>query len=145
LIVLFPALGGLGWEGLQRYRFRTQAERLDAAIRAFQARAVFIGEEGRPLPQASGRAIPPYFKLQTETVEAWNFHYRAWTLKAVFVDPKGLWHPLRVDIQLGQGRNLVLRSPEVFVFWHDTPPTSFEADFSEALQGFTYGEGRAHP
>src|SRR5690348_8239009 len=92
LILLFPALGCLGWEFLQRYRFRSEAERLDSALRAFQARAVYIGEEGRPLPLASGRSSPPYFKLEPESVDGWSYRYRSWTLKAVFVDSLGHWH-----------------------------------------------------
>jgi hypothetical protein len=145
VIVLFPVLGIGGWELLQRYRFKSGSERLDAAVRGFQARAVYIGEEGKPLPLASGRVSPPYFKLQTEALEGWYYRYRSWILNAVFVDSKGLWHPLRVDIQIGQGREVILRSPEVFVYWTDTPPTSFDAEFIQALQGFNYGEGRPHP
>jgi len=145
LIVLFPVLGGLGWESLQRYRFRTQSERLDAAIRTFRVGAVYIGEAGRPLPLASGRSSPPYFKLDPESVDGWNFHNRTWTLKAVFVDSRGLWHPLRLNIQIEQQRHLILGSPQVFVFWMDSPPESFHADFSEALRGFSYAEGSRQP
>jgi hypothetical protein len=155
LIVLALVLGGLAWEFLQRSRFRTESERLDAVVRAFQARAVLIGDDGKPLPLESGRTSLPYFELETGVLEAesashalWSLQSSAsptWTLNAVFVDAKSLQYPVSVMIVLVQPRKLLLRSPMVVVFWTGSPPPSFRAQLLEALKDFDTGEAWVTP
>jgi hypothetical protein len=155
LIALALVLGGLGWEFLQRSRFRTETQRLDAAVRAFQARAVLIGDDGKPLPLESGRTSLPLFKLVTGTYQPesdfhplWTLQSSlcpTWTLNEVFLDPQSLSHPVSVMIELVQPRKVILRSPFVVVVWTGSPFPSLRAQLLEALKDFDYGEVWVNP
>jgi len=115
LAVIVPLLGLAGWELLQRHRFTAEADRLQAALRRFADSTSFPGEDGKPLPTASGRTSPPYFKLQGTVMETWRTRERTWTVGAVFVDRQGRWHPVRADLLLHQERKFLLRGPELLV------------------------------
>jgi hypothetical protein len=113
LSVMIPVLGLVGWELLQRHRFTVEADRLQAALERFADTAAFPGEDGKPLPTASGRSSLPYFNVATSQEEDWRVRERIWTVSAVFADPQGWWHPLRAEFHLHQDRKFLMRSPEL--------------------------------
>src|SRR6516162_3058292 len=98
LTVLVPLLGLAGWELLQRHRFSAEADRLQVALQRFADSATFPGEDGKPLPTASGRTSLPFFKVNTSGVEDWRVRERTWTITAVFADKQGRWFPLRAEL-----------------------------------------------
>ena len=145
LILLMPLLALGGWELLQRHRFTAEAERLDVAIRGFAASAAYPGEDGKPLPTASGRSSFPFFAVQTSSQTDWTTRLQVWSAGAVFLDSGGQWYPVRVEIGIAQSRKLLMSAPQIHVVWTRSEGKDFRPSLSQSLKDFKTIDGPFPP
>lgn len=133
LLLTVPLATGGIWEALQRHRFNAQVDRIDAALEAFRAKAVALGRDGKPLYTASGRSGLPYVVIGRTGDDSWDRKERYWTLGADFVDARGRWLPFKIEVVLTQGRQVLLRSPELSVVRQDLHKSPVPMSLDEAL------------
>ncbi len=135
--LIAPAVGIGFWELLQRHRFDGDAQRIQAALEAFQSRAVVLGKDGQPLPTASGRKAVPYVAMIFERYDSWEWRSRWWIVGADFVDENGRWLGFRVEIVLSQYRKVLMKTPEIVIHRRNLQGLALGADFDQAFSGFT--------
>lgn len=136
LTVMVPLLGLAGWELLQRHRFTAEADRLQAALQRFADSATYPGEDGKPLPTASGRTSLPYFKVVAGGREDWRERERTWRVVAVFVNPQGQWLRHRAELSLRQERKFLMGGPALVVRYANSGDWTSRPFLDQTLRDF---------
>lgn len=139
LVVILPAGGFVSVELLQRHRYATVLDRMDASLRDLEAgvRMECVDPRKRRLEVATGTTTQPIRLTLTRKSRNEDLGWcrvSTWILTAI-CDRHDSRHGLQMEFVVRQERRYLLRNPQVTMQSNIDIPRSLEPLLQHALQG----------